>query len=262
LNLRVAKLLLCAVAFSGAARPGWAANPRPQAQANQSTTSVNRAKGSPAAQKKHWPADVINEDKIYSLAYLKAAVKKESLAIAADPKNYRAYRWRGLAYWKMEDFQRARIDLEKAASLVPKMTDADVYRALGECYAQDDLQSKAIDSYTKAIQISPNYIMYFLRRAQSYAAIKDYARAIQDADHLVLSMPSKPWVFDFRARLYSSAGRYQKVVEDCTASIKLDPTSCDTYSIRMKAYEKLGKHDLADKDKKRITELTKAAYPF
>jgi tetratricopeptide (TPR) repeat protein len=204
-------------------------------------------------------ADALNEpileNKIYSKVFLESQIRIASALIAANPKNYQAYSLRGLCYWKLEHFRQAAIDLDAAATLAPKKMTSSDYRALGECCVQNGLPEKAIASFSRAIQIYPRVQQYYLRRAQTYAQVKDFARAIGDADQVVKLTPKEAWTYEFRAKLKYSVGQYKNVVEDCTRAITLLSNVPSTYALRADAYEKLGQMTLAENDRKRNKEL-------
>ncbi|EDK45580.1 Hsp90 cochaperone [Lodderomyces elongisporus] len=71
------------------------------------------------------------------------------------------------------------------------MTTADEYKAEGNKYFAAKEFEKAIDSFTKAIEASPepNHVLYS-NRSGSYASLKEFGKALEDADECVKINPS------------------------------------------------------------------------
>jgi tetratricopeptide (TPR) repeat protein len=169
----------------------------------------------------------------------------------------------------LERFKLAEADLERAVAISPQTATAEVYRVLGECYAEENLPTKAIANFSKAIKMNssekvprPQDFRHistvktcYLRRAQCYAGLEKYLEAISDANKVVALNPNQSWPYELRARLNKSVGRYENVIEDCTAAIRLAPDSSSNYADRALAYEKLGKHKQAQLDKQKLNDL-------
>jgi tetratricopeptide (TPR) repeat protein len=132
---------------------------------------------------------------------------------------------------------------------------------LGESCGQEDQLELAIAYFTKAIKADPNPLThYFVRRASAYSTVKDYKRALLDADRIVATGSGGAWPYQFRAQINVSAKRYREAVADCTQSLRLKPGEMAVYQIRAKAYDALGEKALADGDRKRLNELAKDSF--
>lgn len=73
------------------------------------------------------------------------------------------------------------------------MTTADEYKAEGNKYFAAKEFEKAIESFTKAIESSPepNHVLYS-NRSGSYASLKEYDQALKDAEECIKINPSWP----------------------------------------------------------------------
>ena len=81
---------------------------------------------------------------------------------------------------------------------------------------------KAVDAYTKAIELNPKFAEAYNDRGVAYAdlgnptrAIKDYNKAIQLNPH---ALP-----YNNRGVTYSKLGNYQQAINDFNKAIELDP---------------------------------------
>ena len=194
------------------------------------------------------------------LAYYKSLVATTSSQLAASGNDVMALAIRGCCFWRLEKFESAETDMERAVNLAPHSCEPEVYRVLGECYVVDGELDKADASFTKAIELAPEQGINYLRRAQTNVANKNYSAALPDADHLVTMCKSVLWTLEFRAKLFRLAGHYAKAIEDCNAALKVQPNSAEIYSERSKAYDALGNHSLADADRKKSELLSRAEF--
>jgi peptidoglycan/LPS O-acetylase OafA/YrhL/tetratricopeptide (TPR) repeat protein len=199
-------------------------------------------------------------DRARPLTYFKSLVATTSRQLAAAPNDVMALSVRGCCFWRIEKFQLAERDLERAIKLAPDSCEPEVYRVLGECYASDRQMDKAVASFTKAIEMAPDNSVYYLRRAQLNLAEKKYSAALPDANHLVTMTNGAMWTLEFRAKLNRLAGRYTKAIDDCNAALKVQPNAADIYLERAKAYEVLGNHGLAEADRKKAETLSRAEF--
>jgi hypothetical protein len=200
-------------------------------------------------------------DSRYPIKYLEDCVAQQSLALRVRPHDARAYELRGIAHFLLNRRQPAKEDLEEALAISStKMSPAALLK-LGECYALENEHLKAVYCFDQAIRHKPPSALLlarcYLRRAQSFALLNNYPKAIADADEVVRLNKDRVWVYEFRERLNWNAQRYQKVVDDCNKAIRLLPDSTSNYAMRANAYAKLGKSDLAAQDREKLNELGK-----
>lgn len=107
---------------------------------------------------------------------------------------------------------------------------------LGVEYLDNGAFEKAIESFSKAIEIDENQSRAYIGRAESYAlagnlenAIADYQRAIS-----LWSVPIE--VYLNLADLYIQEGDYQHAIDTFTSVIQLDASSSPVYEMRGDAY--------------------------
>ena len=109
------------------------------------------------------------------------AIEDFNQALQLNPNLTEVYYYRGRTHAALGDYQRAIEDFQKAAALfIEQGKHADAYVSQGNaCFVNGDTQ-KAIEKYTKAIQINPNYTTAYRNRGIAHHKLEDNYRAIED----------------------------------------------------------------------------------
>jgi tetratricopeptide (TPR) repeat protein len=220
---------------------------------------------SPVIAKSKWinSADIVaykNIDDLFAQAELlqdakknQEAIKKYNQIIAKDPKNNKAYLYRGFAYDKLENFQRAIDDFSKAIKLKPN--NPGYYYFRGSAYEALKDYQKAIDDYSKAIELEPTNPSYYFSRGASYRALNGYQKAVDDFSKAIELEPTNPSYYSLRGGAYDALKDYQKAIDDYSKAIELDPTNPSYYSLRGGAYDALKDYQKAVDDFSKAIEL-------
>ena len=151
--------------------------------------------------------------------------------------------------------------------------DAAYYTNRGIDRFQEGEYGKAIDDYTEAIRLNPNYPMAYNNRGIAWAAKGDHDKAIADFDKALLA--DKPPVgvgfFDKvlgvksrnastyfnRGIAWNNKGEYGKAVADYTETIRRDPTMVLAYNAVAWLYATCPDEKLRD-GKKAVENATRA----
>lgn len=117
---------------------------------------------------------------------------------------------------------------------------------------------KAIDFYSEAIRLNPNFFDAYLRRATVYKELGSYdkasalglnQKAIEDSTMAIRLRTDSADAYFSRADGYWRVGDYDKVIDDDSKVISLHPKDLDFfYSHRGNAYDYLGQHQNAIDD--------------
>lgn len=129
------------------------------------------------------------------------------------------YFYRGQAYRRLEKYNDALADFDKATEIKPDLAPA--FFESGMAYYAQEKYKQAIGSYDKAVKIDPNNAEYV------------YSRCV-----------SKSWAGD-------NAGART----DCQKATKLKPDYVDAWQTLARAYEDLGQLDKAEETYKKVLEL-------
>ena len=156
-------------------------------------------------------------------------ITRASQVITLVPEEGSAYLWRGIAYFRRGDYEKAIDDCTQAINF--GFEDAVVYtirgtaRFLKSAYVKN-LSSLNLDSvmadFDKAICLMPNHAVIYLTIGGIYQDIKDYDKAIENYDNAVRLCPN--YVKDFVDSKFVHGGQadvgravelLEKMVNDC-----------------------------------------------
>jgi tetratricopeptide (TPR) repeat protein len=157
-----------------------------------------------------------------------------------------AYLNRGVAYGNLGQFDKAIDDYSKAIELNPKYTKA--YYNLGVAYANLGQWDKAIDDYNRTIGIDPDFTDAYYNRGIAYANIGTWDKAIEDYSRVIGIRPDFARTYYNRGVAYGNSGLRDKAIIDYTKAIGLDPKYTDAFDNRGVIYASLGQWDKAIED--------------
>lgn len=135
-----------------------------------------------------------------------------------------------------------------------KMTFMDYYDRAEEAFSREDFD-EAIENYTEAIRLNPDYSDAYAMRGLCYRRQRRIKAALEDFNIAVLLDPSDPFNNYYRGRCYEEMERYEEAVADYTRAIKLVPDYQDALEKRAGLYRKLGKNELAEADEASLNRL-------
>ena len=78
-------------------------------------------------------------------------LKEYTRKIQRNPNDFWAYMWRAAAYYELDQFDRAMVDLTKAIGIDPY--SAEAYRVRGECYKELGIYSRAQADFARAKEL-------------------------------------------------------------------------------------------------------------
>lgn len=146
------------------------------------------------------------------------------------------YLERGFNRHKRLQYRQALADLERAIQLDPDSPIA--FFRIGAVYRVLERNHEAIEAYTAAIELAPDYASAFNNRAWTYLQNDEVENAIQDAN-TALSLDPKSAFYDTRGWAYFYHGDYPRSKEDALAALELEPYSFFTRALlyRLNAVE-------------------------
>ena len=145
--------------------------------------------------------------------------------------------------------------LDAAIKSNPK--DRMLYEARGKCCARVGQTYRALQDFTRALELGAPTAVLYRERANTYFSLHDFEHCLVDVD--AAAKLSKSGVDDYlmRANCQSSLGHPEKVIENCTQALKLEPKSSEAYYVRAKAYSILKQQKSADADYEKAVSLKK-----
>jgi tetratricopeptide (TPR) repeat protein len=134
----------------------------------------------------------------------------------------------------------------KATELKPDFAEA--FNNRGIAYGNKGDYDKAIADYTEAVRLNPNFAEAFCTRGNTYAQKGDYDKAIADYTEAVRLKPNDASAFLNRGIAYSDTGDHGRAIADYNEAIRLQPDYAEAFNNRGGAYGKKGEHDKAIAD--------------
>jgi tetratricopeptide (TPR) repeat protein len=197
--------------------------------------------------------------------------------ISKFPKDYRTWLYRGLYYqffttFGEEYYSKALTQFQRAAILSPRSplppyligelsSKASFWtkKAWASDAGRDEITTNAVQAYTKAIQIDPNFLPAYEQRASSYLNLKKYPQAINDFDKVLALDPNNSTAFSDRGIAKLETKQYFAAISDFGDSIRLKGEGHsflpELYQYRGDAYVELGQYRDAISDYSRSIEL-------
>ena len=123
----------------------------------------------------------------------------------------------------------------------------DAYRQVyrGKAYTHKESYEEAIECYTEAIKLKPNYTMAYYDRGNAYNRIGEYNLAIEDYTKAIELMPNFPGAYAQRGHIHEEINKHDIAVEDYTKAIELMSDDADMHKIWGDVSQRIGYHIFA-----------------
>ncbi len=99
----------------------------------------------------------------------------------------------------------------------------------GNAFLLADNYKYAIDAYSKAIELNPQYASAYTSRGNAYEGSGDYQQAIKDYNKAIELNPRYDKAYIGRGIAYSRSGDNQQAMKDYNRAIELNPRNSITY---------------------------------
>ena len=133
--------------------------------------------------------------------------------------------------------------------------DAEEYFRSGLKAQQRGQYSEAIQDFTKAIELKPDYATAYATRGTVYGNQGEYDRTIQDLTKAIELKPDYTGAYLIRGTAYFYQGEHDRTIQDLTKAIELKPNYAEAYATRGEAYFRQGEHDHTIQDFTKVIEL-------
>lgn len=128
---------------------------------------------------------------------------------------------------------------ETSTDIIQEPKSASEYFERGRSKARKDYYEDAIDDFTKAIEINPNYEEAYYHRAISKGLMGNYSGAIKDYDKVIEINPKNFEAYCFRGIDKANSKNYKGGLSDLNKSIFLNPKNAVAYSCRGEVKDKI-----------------------
>jgi tetratricopeptide (TPR) repeat protein len=139
-------------------------------------------------------------------------------------------------------------DLNRAIEYQPISTHYLLYGLRAIEYYKLEQYDDALKDYNKAINLNPNYINLYLCRADVYTKLKEYEKAISDFDKVIEGGVDLPISYYWRGRLKYELLQYESAIEDFNKTINLNSNNNEAYLYRGNTKVKLLQYESAIDD--------------
>jgi tetratricopeptide (TPR) repeat protein len=147
---------------------------------------------------------------------------------------------------------------------VPSKAEPDAkalehYQIAGD-YASQGQMDLAIEQYTEAISIDPEFTDAYFDRGIAFRRIDDYDRTIADYTQAIALDPDHVLSFYQRGVVYHYQGDLDKAISDLNKVTELDSNYALAYAVRGQVYSEIGEIDLAIANYEKALELDLPQY--
>ncbi len=178
----------------------------------------------------------------YTLAF-----ENYSKAIRVNPGDNNAYLERGFAHLFVEEYDKARGDFDQADKLGYQDTGYLAY-VRGLSYLWEDVVDKAVEQFSKSIQLSPQATYGYDGRAQAYTAKGKYDEAIADLTQALQLDPKYKTGHIDRGVAYGHKGDYTRALTEFDQVFKLEKDYPGAYLGQGEVYAMMGEKEKARVD--------------
>jgi tetratricopeptide (TPR) repeat protein len=201
---------------------------------------------------------------LYEQGDYRGALVAFDRAIAANPKDARAYVHRGYARYALKDYQGAIADAERAMSLDSSLLNAYAVRGNARHGLRD--YRGALADANQMIRLNSNSPMGYFNRSMARYGLANYRGALADGDRAVRLAPKAPSSYLVRGMARLGLGDGRKALQDADRAIALGQEAgtpqkilAGGYSWRSTVRYELGDTDEAASDSRTAIALDRDA---
>ena len=169
--------------------------------------------------------------------------------------NWVIYNCRGYAHANLGNYRQAIEDFSRAIEIKPDYEKA--YFNRGTAHVSLGNYRQAIEDFNRAIKINPDYEKAYFNRGTAHANLVNYRQAIEDFNRVIEIKPDNPdsEVYLSRGSAHAYLGNYRQAIEDFSRAIEIKPDYTKAYLNRFMAYAQFGNNNLAVNDLKTAAKL-------
>lgn len=172
----------------------------------------------------------------YLLGDFERAVQYYTLDIDREPQQPSHYLARAASYLNLLQKERALADVERALKLAPK--NAVALQLRGELYSLDRNYESALDFFTRAHEINPNWAVPYFDRGSVLLDKKEFLPALNEFDKAISLLSHFPLFYVIRSVAHFKLGNPEAAHKDQDQAVNLsDKDALTMVDINMQVYE-------------------------
>jgi tetratricopeptide (TPR) repeat protein len=169
-----------------------------------------------------------------------------SYVIEKEPRKIPlSYSNRGLVFQERGLVDRAIEDFSAAIVIDPQYASAYINR--GVAFLQKGEFNRAIEDFNRALAVQPDYDIY-IDRGNTFYKKGEFDRALEDYHTAIAIKPDSYQAYINRGNLNMTQGEFNRAIEDYTRALSLNVDFVKGYISRGDVYVKTGDRELALKD--------------
>lgn len=129
------------------------------------------------------------------------------------------------------------------SEIAAKPGNVKLYCARADAYAALQMFDKALADYDKAASLKPNDPDLIIARGCFYASMGDLPASLADFDRVIALNPRDAMAYSNRGASYSKMGDVHRAIAEYGIAIEHDPRYPNSYANRAYAYYKLGEYE-------------------
>lgn len=131
----------------------------------------------------------------------------------------------------------------------------EVYNNRGNVYLRISKVDKAINDFSEAIAVKPDFAEAYVNRGNAYCEQREFDLAIKDLNEAIRLNPDFAEAYKNRGTVYLNKADFDLALEDFDKAIQLDPDNADFYLSRGGANKVKGDFEKAISDLNKATQL-------
>ncbi|MGD8373212.1 MAG: tetratricopeptide repeat protein [Syntrophobacterales bacterium] len=120
---------------------------------------------------------------------------------------------------------------------------------------ESSLANKRIEYFTKALEVNPNLVEAYEKRAIHYYFQRRYVKAIRDYSKIIELKPEGFEAYLMRGSAHLKAGETELAISNLSRAIELDPKAASAYGYRAEAFRVKGMAEEAVFDSSKAISL-------
>jgi lipoprotein NlpI len=193
-----------------------------------------------------------------AFTWQQARIYKDSMSlwtyvIQHNDRAWMAYYNRGTLYSAMNDAHRAIQDYSRTIELKPDYAQAYNNRGVAFGFLKD--YDQEIRDCSKAIELNPAHAKAYANRGLAYGRKGEREQAIRDFDKSIALLPTYSPAYINRGITYGQLGDDTRAIQDFSKAIELDSTCAQAYRDRAAAYLLVQQYDKAWADIRKFRQL-------
>lgn len=129
------------------------------------------------------------------------------------------------------------------------------YNNRGYTYFEMNEYEKTLDDFNRALELNPEDAMLYNNRGLVYSQIEQDDKAIADFDRALELDPEFDDAYHNRGLTWAMMDEFEKALDDFSRTLELDPEDVEAYSNRGNVYYQMGDYDKALDDLDHAVEL-------